>query len=83
MKRLVEGVEELVRMQRPSTMRTGIIIADRETFPLSLSETVQSVLGEVEQVRLHLDSAEDRLQQMLTWTQDTHRPDPGPNQFNE
>ena len=65
--------------------RSGVIgfVRDHDTseiLPLSMSEVIQFALREVAQARQHLDSAEDRLQLLLTWTEDT-RP-PGPDQFH-
>ena len=64
-------------------MKTEMKTDEREARPPSMIETIQLALAEVEQARLHLDNAENRLQQLLTWTKDTHPPEPGANLLHE
>ena len=83
-RRITEGVGQVPQMQRPR----GLLQVDRTTDgtaprPPSVSDTILLALREVAQARLHLDKAEDRLQQLLTQVEDTRPPEPGPNQFNQ
>ena len=84
-RRIDEGVREVPRMDRPRTTRSEISRQTSGTRPLSRSEVIQSALREVAQARQHLDSAEGRLQLLLTWAEGTHlqEPEPEPDQFHE
>ena len=46
-------------------------------------ETIQSVLGEVVQIRQHLNKAQDCIQQLLSWNEDNQPPEPGQNLFHQ